>query len=249
MAEIWKYSHTITVGCKKSKEIKYYYSSEGRLKRVWYNGKIEYYTPKKTGNKERIYVTIAKLFPEICGEYFKGCQIDHINCDRTDNRAINLRCCTGSENMLNPLTRQHCSEAAKKRWKDGVYNNRVKSLKGKSLSEEHKRKISEGNKGKTRSEETKQIMREAAKHRPPISEETKKKMSEAQLKNPTKYWLEKHLPKEMKEKIITKLKGRIKINNGRECKCIHPKELQSYIDKGWVKGILKKNKTMNVFED
>lgn len=175
MQEIWRYSHTTTVGCKKSKEIMYYYSSEGRLKKVWYNGKIEITTPKKSGHNERIYITIAKLFPEICGEYFDGCQIDHINTNRFDNRAVNLRCCTAKENMQNVLTRQHCSDACKQRWADGVYKNwsdKIKQqwadgvykksnfshpawnkgktgYKTKPCSEERKKKISAANKGRT----------------------------------------------------------------------------------------------------
>ena len=190
MEEIWKYSHTTTVGCTKSKEIKYFYSSEGRLKKVWYNGKIEISTPKKTGNKERIYVTIAKLFPEICGEWYEGCQVDHINTNRFDHRAINLRCCTAKENMCNELTRQHCSEAAKQRWEDGCYNlenfkgrkpwnkglkystlyDRKPYLKKRVLSEETKRKIGAANKGK--------ISPKKGTH---ISEETKRKIALAHL--------------------------------------------------------------------
>ena len=44
---------------------------------------------------------------------------------------------TSKENMNNPLTWQHCSESAKKR------KNRTSSIKGKKLSEETRRKISE----------------------------------------------------------------------------------------------------------
>ena len=50
--------------------------------------------------------------------------------------------------------------------------------KGKSLSEEHKKKLSEANKGKHLSEETRKKISEANKGRK-FSEETKKKMSEA----------------------------------------------------------------------
>lgn len=169
MKEIWKYSHTTTVGCKKSKDIKYYYSSEGRLKKVWYNGKIEISTPIKTGNKDRIYITIAKLFPEICGEWYEGCEVDHINTNRFDNRAINLRCVSSKENMNNPLTKQHCSNAAKQRWKDGCYNtenykdrtyNNIGYLKGHTPWNKGLHY-----KGKKRSEETKQKMRIAAQNR------------------------------------------------------------------------------------
>ena len=52
--------------------------------------------------------------------------------------------------------------------------------KGKSLSEEHKKKLSEAHKGKKRSEETRKKIAEAKKN---ISEETRKKMSEAKKGN------------------------------------------------------------------
>ena len=210
--EDWRYSHTTTVGCKKSIEVKYYYNKDAKLKKVYSNGKeeiIDKVTKGKGG--ERIYITIAKLFPEICGEWFKGCQVDHLNCNRNDNNAENLRCCTPSENMQNPLTRQHCKEAMYKRIEDGVYKDVPDKLKGHKawnkglkMDENHKLKLSESHKGLKygpRSEETKKKMREAAKNRPPVSDETRKKLSEAKLKNPSKYWLGKKLPEEMKQKI------------------------------------------------
>lgn len=51
--------------------------------------------------------SVAKTFPEICGEWFEGCCVDHINTIRTDNRAENLRVCTMKENQNNPLTKKH----------------------------------------------------------------------------------------------------------------------------------------------
>ena len=49
---------------------------------------------------------------------------------------------------------------------------------GKKLSEEHKRKISIAHKGKILSEETKNKIKEIMRNRHPLSEETRKKMSE-----------------------------------------------------------------------
>ena len=62
--------------------------------------------------------------------------VDHIDTDRQNNRVDNLRWCTTMENAHNPLTRQHLSQAM-------MGNQRSK---GRRLSEEHKRKISDANK-------------------------------------------------------------------------------------------------------
>ena len=114
--------------------------------------------------------------------------IDHINTDRLDNRAENLRWVTTKENCNNPLTRRHYSESKRGRvitaeWKQKISETR----KGKLMPEETKRKISDTLTGKHRkphSEETKQKMSEAhkGKHGKPLSEEHKRKLSES-LKN------------------------------------------------------------------
>ena len=114
--------------------------------------------------------------------------IDHINTDRLDNRAENLRWVTTKENCNNPLTRRHYSESKRGRvitaeWKRKISENR----KGKLMSEETKLKISATLTGKHRkphSEETKRKISEThkGKSRRPFSEEHKRKLSEA-LKN------------------------------------------------------------------
>jgi len=49
------------------------------------------------------------------GDIPTGYEIDHINTIKTDNKLENLRVCTKSENMLNPLTRKRNSEAQKRK--------------------------------------------------------------------------------------------------------------------------------------
>lgn len=73
----------------------------------------------------------SKLQHRIVWETFNGeipdsLEIDHINTIRTDNKLDNLRVCTKSENMLNPITRKLNSE----------------SKKGKTFSIETRKKIS-----------------------------------------------------------------------------------------------------------
>lgn len=85
---------------------------------------------------------------------YDNLQIDHINCDKTDNSASNLRWCTSKGNHNNPLTIEAHRNASK----------------GKIFSEETRKKISEArkgkepwNKGKHHSEETKKKISEAKK--------------------------------------------------------------------------------------
>lgn len=57
---------------------------------------------------KRVYIhrLVAKAFPEICGEWFEGCVIDHLDTDTYNNIATNLRVCTTKENIYNPVTQE-----------------------------------------------------------------------------------------------------------------------------------------------
>lgn len=48
----------------------------------------------------RVARLVAKAFPEICGEWFDGCQINHKNEKKNDDRAENLETCTPKYNVL-----------------------------------------------------------------------------------------------------------------------------------------------------
>lgn len=77
----------------------------------------------------RVHRLVAIAFVD---GWFKDAQVDHIDTNKQNNIYTNLRWVTPKENSNNELTKEHYSE----------------SHKGKSLSEEHKKKLSEVNKGK-----------------------------------------------------------------------------------------------------
>ena len=139
--------------------------------------------------------------------------IDHINTIKTDNRAENLRWVTAKENCNNPLTRKHMSE---------VHTGKPSTFKGKTHSEEAKRKLSEAHKGKLFSEETRKRMSESKKGNTNFkgkhhSEETKRKMSEVHKgktfsedhkRKISEVQKGKHLSEETKLKISASFKAR-----------------------------------------
>lgn len=56
------------------------------------------------GQHWAVHRLIAWAFPDICGEYHMGDEVDHINRDPSDNRPYNLQWGTHSDNMNNPNT-------------------------------------------------------------------------------------------------------------------------------------------------
>ena len=139
MKEIWKDI--------KGYEGLYQVSNLGRVKSLErydsYNRKVDEKILKTKENLGYIYVNLHKngiqkgyKVHRLVAEAFipnpdnKPC-VDHINTIKDDNRVDNLRWVTYEENMNNPTTKEKCSEINK----------------GKTLSEEHKNKISEALKG------------------------------------------------------------------------------------------------------
>lgn len=84
---------------------------------------------KKINHQSAVW--IAMTFPELVqNKYFDGAEIDHIDTDPTNNNPSNLRWVDRHGQMNNPLTLSHLSE----------------SHRGKTLTEEHRKKLSEANK-------------------------------------------------------------------------------------------------------
>ena len=173
--EIWKI-YRITYWKNYSVRHTYEISNLGRVK---VDGKIHEFGPISDKvyyhiGQFHVHRAVAELFipnPENKPE------VDHINTDRHDNRAENLRWVTKKENANNTLSKINCSNAQK----------------GKVLSEDTKRKIGLAVKGRPggftgghHSEEAKKKIGLALKGRH-LSEETKKKMSASKSKVKTKF--------------------------------------------------------------
>lgn len=100
---------------------------------LWKDGQVEYF---------QVHRLVAAHFipnPENKPE------VDHINAIRHDNRLENLRWVTHSENQNNPISRQKMSDG----------------LKGKPITEEHRRSLRESHLGKKLPEEQKRKIGEA----------------------------------------------------------------------------------------
>lgn len=117
---------------KTGKILKPQSNGQGYLKVRLYNGSGDDYIIKP------VHRLVAYAFQEICGEYSEGLQVDHINTVRNDNRAVNLRWVTPTENRLNPITNDKFKESVsgEKHW-----------MYGKHHTDETKMKMSENHKG------------------------------------------------------------------------------------------------------
>ena len=169
MKEVFvKYKECWTNGRHKTKKRIYEVSNFGRVKK---DGEIIEPKLHSSGylacGRFFIHRAVAELFvPNPENKPF----VDHINTDRLDNRAENLRWVTTKENCNNPLTKKHYSEVKQ----------------GRLHSVETKRKISEAHKGKTFTEEHKKNMREA-RIGMKLNHETCKKISEKLKGQPSKF--------------------------------------------------------------
>lgn len=115
----------------------------------------EYVQRKLVPNGDGYLKTKGILVHRLVWELFngpipQGFEIDHINAVKDDNRLVNLRLVTHSENLANPITRKRRSEAMKGS-KNPAYGKKPwnKGLKGTTkVSEERKERYSQMYKGK-----------------------------------------------------------------------------------------------------
>jgi len=113
----------------------------------------------------------------------------------------------GLGNRHSEEVKEKIRKSSKERWENPEYKKRIsEKLKGHIVSEETRKKISEANKGKKPSQKAieKSIKSRIGKHH---SRETKKKMSEAHLKNPVRHWLGKKMSVEIRKKLSESHKG------------------------------------------
>lgn len=65
-------------------------------------GKSGYYLLTLYNNGKRssnnVHRLVALAFPEICGEWFEGCVVNHKDCNPANNAAANLEICTQQHN-------------------------------------------------------------------------------------------------------------------------------------------------------
>lgn len=61
----------------------------------------------------RVHKIVADAFPETCGVWFPGAEIDHINTNKKNNCFLNLKYKTSQENRNNPLSKYHYAINAK----------------------------------------------------------------------------------------------------------------------------------------
>lgn len=117
------------------KSLNYLRTGKPKIMKPGFDGSYYYVFLSKSGTvkKFHIHTLVTIMFPEICGERFDGCEVDHINACKTDNRATNLKVTTRSGNHLNPILRTHMSIVMKNR--PDYINKKIAAAKAKPVNQ------------------------------------------------------------------------------------------------------------------
>lgn len=85
----------------------------------------------KDGKTKQFYISVlvAQAFPEICGEWFEGAEVDHVDCNPMNNYAENLRVTDRKGNMANPITQKHHKDAMNS---ENIKTKRAELMKGEN---------------------------------------------------------------------------------------------------------------------
>ena len=79
------------------------------------------------GQPTKVSVMVAKAFPEICGEWFEGCEVHHIDHNRDNNLPENLKVLSKEEHRKyhsqSEITYNNKSRAQKKAWETRSRDN------------------------------------------------------------------------------------------------------------------------------
>ena len=88
-----------------------------------FNGKYKTFT---------IHSIVARAFPEICGEWFEGAEVNHKDENQKNNRADNLEWCTHTYNINYGTRNKKVSEKMKGRIVSEEVKNKLRGRIGKS---------------------------------------------------------------------------------------------------------------------
>lgn len=119
-------------------------------------------------NTTLIHLSVVKAFPEICGEWFEGCHVHHINGNSLDNRAENLKVVSKEEHF--ELHKEKNIRIGKTSFLGKHHTEETKQLLrnyrlGSKHSQEAIEKIREASTGRIKSEQTRKLISERRKRK------------------------------------------------------------------------------------
>lgn len=221
------------IGQHRTKNINDGYAGSGTILRNYYKA-----YGKKSGE------TFIKEILRYCSSIQELNKVEkELIADRydSDDNCINL-IAGGRGKGYSKETRKKISEANNGREISQKTRESIsKTLMGHSISPETKDKIRESVRRKCEEPGYRKKLSDAQKKRPPISDETRKKISESS-KGRKGCWAGKTMPKSMRDKMSNSQKGYFVINNGVDIKKVREDVLSEYLKNGWIRGYTKEHK-------